>query len=108
VSRWIAEASGNDSAKRQAAIVALGTAPRSQAIPVLEAVLSTGDEADRPLALRSLRSLAQSQGDADQRIRGVVRKSIYHGSDEAETLAAQATLDDIERDLSQVAPGTGK
>jgi hypothetical protein len=100
---WIAEATGSDPKRRAAAITALGTAPKAEAIPALERVLSVADDVDRPLALRSLRTLAMSQGDADDRIRNAVRKVIYHGSDEAVTQGAEATLDDIERDLNPLA-----
>jgi hypothetical protein len=99
----IAAVTDGDSAKRAAAIAALANAPRSQAIPVLESVLSVADDVDRPLALRALRSLAQHQGDADDRIRSAVRNLIYHGSNEEVTSSAQATLDDIERDLDEAA-----
>jgi hypothetical protein len=94
------EAQGADPRKRAAAIVALGTAPKSESIPVLQSVLRVADEADRPLALHSLRTLAQNQGDADQRIRNTLRESVAHGSDETGTLAVQATLDAIEADLT--------
>jgi hypothetical protein len=80
--------------------VALGTAPRSEATPVLAQVLSVADDTDRPLVLQSLRTLAQRQGDDDDRIRSVVRKVVYHESDEAFVQAARVTLEDIERDLS--------
>jgi hypothetical protein len=72
---------------------------------VLERVLDTADEADRPRALQSLRTLAQQEGDVDNRIRNVMRKIISHADDEATTQSAQATLDAIERDLSQGASG---
>ena len=99
----IAAATGDDSAKRAAAIAALANSPRSQAIPVLESVLSVADNVDRQLALRALRGLAQNQGDADDRIRSAIRKLIYHGSDAGATSIAQTTLDDIERDLDEAA-----
>jgi hypothetical protein len=103
VATWIAQATGTDAAKRAAAITALAEAPKADAVPVLAQVLETADDADRPLALRSLRTLAQRQGDADDRIRSVVREMVFHDGDEAATQAAQATLDDIERDLSETA-----
>jgi hypothetical protein len=101
--RWVAEATGHDAAKRAAAIVALGNTSTSQALPTLERVLSVADDIDRPLALRALRSLAQHQGDADDRIRAAIRKIVYHDADESVSSSAQATLDDIERDLDQAA-----
>lgn len=100
LARLSADATGQDARARAAAIVALGSAPKADAAPVLEKVLSVADDADRPLALRSLRTLAQKQGDSDDRIRSVVRKVLYHESDETFTQAAQATLDDIENDLN--------
>jgi hypothetical protein len=106
VAKWISEATGNDSEKRATAIAALAAAPRSEAIPVLERVLGVADAVERPLALRSLRTLARNEGDADQRIRSVVRKFVYHDSDEHVTQEAQATLDDIEHDLGQSTPNT--
>ena len=105
VAMWIAQATGTDAAKRAAAIEALGSAPKADAVPVLESVLKIADEGDRPRALRSLRTLAQREGDADDRIRSVVRNIVFHADDEATTQAAQAMLDDIERDLSQGASG---
>jgi len=100
VEKWISEATGEEARARAAAIVALSGAPRSQAIPVLEKVLNTGEPGvDRPLALQSLRELALLQGDADGRVRDVLRHAIYHGSDEASSLGAQAALDDVEAAL---------
>jgi hypothetical protein len=105
VAKWIAEATGDDSKARAAAIVALARAPRLQAVPVLEKVLSVGEpHVDRPLALRSLRELALHQGDADGGIRDVLRHAIYHGDDEAAAQGAQVALDDVERNLGQTAP----
>jgi hypothetical protein len=101
VSSWIAQATGADAARRAAAIDALGTAPKAQALPALAQVLETADESDRPRALRSLRTLAQRQGDEDDRIRSVVRKIVYHGGDEDVVQTAQAALQDIERDLTE-------
>ncbi len=104
VATWITQATGSDASRRAAAIEALGTAPKADAVPVLAHVLETADDADRPRALRSLRTLAQTQGDTDDRIRSVVRKIIFHADDEASTQAAQAMLDEIDRDLSQPRP----
>lgn len=105
IEKWLADAIGDDAKARAAAIVALATAPRAQAIPTLQKVLNRGDpQVDRPLALNSLRTLALQQGDADDSIRGVLRQAIYHGEDEAATRAAQAVLDDVENKLGQPAP----
>src|SRR5262249_17872234 len=94
-------ATGDDPRERAAAIAALATAPRARAVPVLQGVLNFGgDHADRELALISLRALALRQGDADGAIRNALRRAIdRHGDDEDIDRAAQAALDDIERDL---------
>jgi hypothetical protein len=101
VAAWIAQATSADATRRRAAIDALGSAPKADAVPVLAQVLETADESDRPRALRSLRTLAQRQGDEDDRIRSVVRKIVFHASDENVVQTAQAALQDIERDLSE-------
>jgi hypothetical protein len=101
VAIWIAQATGADDARRGAAIDALASAPKADAVPVLAQVLETANESDRPRVLRSLRTLAQQQGDEDDRIRAVVRKVASHASDENAVQTAQATLQDIEQDLSQ-------
>lgn len=103
VATWVAQADGNDAARRAAAIESLASAPKADAVPALERVLKVADDGDRPRALRSLRTLAQREGDADDRIRTVVRNIVFHADDEATTQAAQAMLDDIERDLSEAA-----
>jgi hypothetical protein len=106
VVRWIAEATGHDAPKRAAAITALGKAPKLQALPVLERVVNAGEsEEDRQLALASLRTLAQDQGDADGSIRKAVRDAIYHGDNEVVTREAQNTLGEIESSLAK-APNT--
>lgn len=98
--KLIAEAFDDDPGKRATAIAALATAPRLQAVPVLQKVLNTGEpEVDRPLALRSLRILALQQGDADGDIRDVFRQAIYDGKYEAITPDAQAALNDVESHL---------
>jgi len=105
VTKWIAAATGDDAKERAAAIVALAAAPRSQAIPILQRVLNAGEPlVDRQLALNSLRSLAQNQGDEDGGIRNVLRQAIYHGDDEAVARAAQDVLDDIETTPDQSLP----
>jgi hypothetical protein len=101
VSTWIAQATGTDAAKRATAIAALADASKDDAIPVLAQVLETADETDGPLVLRSLQTLAQRQGDSDDRIRSVVRKTVFHAADDATIQVAQATLEAIEHDLSQ-------
>jgi HEAT repeat protein len=103
VAKLAADTTSADARTRAAAIEALGQAPRSEAIPALERVLANGDETDQTLALHSLHTLVQRQGDGDQQIRNIVRKIVYHGSEEALTLAAQTTLNDIERDVSDAA-----
>jgi hypothetical protein len=83
---------------RAAAIGDLANAPREQALPVLKRVLLNGEVGiDRPLALRSLRTLALTQGDADGGIRAAVRDAIYHGDDESMADELQSTLGDIEQ-----------
>jgi hypothetical protein len=104
VAKWIAEATGDDSEARAAAIIALETAPRSQAIPVLQRVLNAGETMDRQLALPSLRALALFQGDADGGIRDTLRQAIYDGGDEAVAQDAQTVLDDVEGDPGRTVP----
>lgn len=109
VDKWIAEVSDPDANTRAAAIAALANAPRSQVIPVLQRVLSAGEPTvDRPLALRSLRTIALQQGDVDGGIRDVFRQEIYDGSDEAITQSAKVVLDEVEtfltRDAANAAP----
>jgi hypothetical protein len=96
VARWIEEAGGIDAGKRSLAITALAQAPREQALPVLRQVLTSGELADRPQAINSLRELALGQGDADGRVREAIREVIYHGDDEALASLAQDALDVVE------------
>jgi len=97
VGKWVAAAGGADAKAREAAIAALAKAPRAQALPVLTRVLKSGDpRTDKPLALRSLRTLAIDQGDADNHIREALREAVYHGDDDALVQSAQTTLDDVE------------
>jgi hypothetical protein len=97
VSQSIAETASGDPATRAAAILALASAPKIAALPVLRNVLENGEPSiDRPLALRSLRDLALHQGDEDGAIRSVVREAIYHGDDEAVVQSAQGALEIIE------------
>jgi len=101
VGKWVAAAAGDDAKAREAAITALAKAPRAQAIPALTRVLKSGDPGtDKPLALRSLRTLAIDQGDADNRIREVLRDAVYHGDEESLVQGAQSTLDEVEQAVS--------
>ena len=101
VAQWSEDARSGDSTKRVAAIAAMANVPKAQALPVLQGVLISGDrEVDRPLALRTLRTLAERQGDEDGRIRDAIRHAIYHGDDEATTQAAQEALGQVENDLA--------
>lgn len=103
VSTLVAQATGTDAAKRAAAIAALGTAPKEQALPVLAQLLDTAGDSDLALALSSLSTLARKQGDEDNRVRSVLRRVVSHSSDETVVQAAQQTLDEIDSDLSKVA-----
>jgi HEAT repeat protein len=96
VARWLQDLNSADAAKRDAAITALATAPREQALPALRNVLTSGEHADRPQAINSLRELALGQGDADGRVREIIREVIYHGDDEALATQAQDALDVVE------------
>jgi hypothetical protein len=104
VARWIDDASGDNSAKRAAAISALGTVPKSLAVPVLQKVISTGGDGDRQQALTSLRTLALNQGDADSVIRDTLRLTVYDGDDYM-VADAQAALEEIEHNLGEGAHG---
>ena len=102
VTRWSAEATGGDAAKRAAAITALAQAPVAQALPVLRRVLLNGEPAvDRPLALQSLRDLALNRGDPNSAIRNAIREAIYHGDDQTMGADAQEALDVIEEGLAK-------
>ncbi len=97
VTRLIADTQSYDAKTRANAIEALGAAPKAQAIPVLERVLESGEpQVDRQIALRSLHTLALNDGDANGKIRDVMRHAMYHSEDEAVTQTAQALLEDIE------------
>lgn len=87
-----------DAATRAAAIDALVSAPRTQAIPALKRILSAGSNDEKQLALKSLQTMATQQGDADSRIRDALREVISHGGDDAQ--GVQNTLGDIESLLS--------
>jgi hypothetical protein len=85
-----------DARVRAHAITALASASKTEGVPILKRVVMSGEpKVDRPLALRALRDLALHQGDDDQRVRDVVRQVVYHGDDEALSLAAQEVLDII-------------
>ena len=102
IAQWAADSMGPDAEKRAEAIAALANAPRADAIPALLIVLTSGESRiDRPLALRSLRALAQRDGDDDGAIRDVLRQAIYHDGNEEFTRAAQSTLDEVEGLLTQ-------
>jgi HEAT repeat protein len=96
VASWLQDLNSADAAKRDAAITALATAPREQALPALRNVLTSGEHVDRPQAINSLRELALGQGDADGRVREIIREVIYHGDDEALATQAQDALDVVE------------
>ena len=101
VDKWITDAAGNDAKARATAIAALAKAPRVQALPALTRVLKSGEpRTDKPLALRSLSTLAIDQGDADNRIRETLREAVYHGDDDDGVRAAQSTLDEVEQAVS--------
>lgn len=96
VAHWLEDLHSADPAKRDAAITALATAPREQALPALRGVLTSGEINDRPQAINSLRELALAQGDADGRVREIIREVIYHGDDETLATQAQDALDVVE------------
>lgn len=97
LAQWILDTRSADERKRIAAIVALGQAPKAEAVPALQRILENGErERDRQIALRSLHTLAIQQGDDDQRIRDTFRSAIYHGDDEGVSQSAQAFLEDVE------------
>jgi HEAT repeat protein len=102
VTRWIADTQHNDAKTRAAAIEALASAPKSQAVPALERVLESGEpQVDRQIALQSLHKLALSDGDNSGQIRDVIRHAMYHSDDEGVTQSAQAILEDIEAALAE-------
>lgn len=96
VSKWVEDATGEDPKARAEAIAALAHAPKDAALPALKKVLTGGEpEVDRPLALASLRTLALEQGDADGRIKELLRQTLSHADDERLAEAAQAVLDEV-------------
>ena len=91
------DARSDDPTKRSSAIIALASAPKAQALPILKrAVDMSSPEGDRQLALRSLYTLAVEQGDDDGRIRDTLRTAIYHSDDEGVSQSAQAYLEDLD------------
>ena len=105
LAKWVMDASSNDAGTRAAAITALAQAPRLEAIPVLQRVLTDGEPTvDRPLALESLRTLALNQGDSDNLIRGALRNTVYDGNDEAISQSAADVLAEIENGLTRTVP----
>ncbi len=100
VEELIVNTTSGDPNQRAAAITALGSAPRDEALPALESILNTADNESRTLALQALRTLALGQGDEDGRIRDAIRKLVYHGSDEDMAAGAAAALDKIESDIN--------
>ncbi len=98
--RWIADVNSEDAARRAAAIDALADVPSATALPILQNVLTSGETSiDRPLAMKSLRTLALREGDANGAIRNVLREVVYH-ADEGVAQQAQSVLDDLESRLS--------
>ena len=105
LAKWLKDATGNDAEARAAAITALAQAPRLDAIPVLQRVLTDGEPTvDRPLALESLGTLALNQGDSDDLIRSALRNTVYDGNDEAISQSAVDVLAEIENGLTQTVP----
>lgn len=102
-----AEASLDESEeKRAAAVEALGRAPLTKAIPALQNVIkTTADETEWRAALRTLGTIARTQGDPDETIRNGLREVISHTSNEALILGTQDTLDEIDRAAFEAATG---
>ena len=88
---------------RMAAIAVLGDKPKAEALPLLRDILSSGAPDEQIQTLESLRSLAMNQGDADGRIRDVLREAAYHTGNDDVVARTQTTLDDIEGALSMEA-----
>lgn len=102
VEQWIEDTQSIDPKTRAAAIAKLGSAPKAQALPVLKAVLESGDPAvDRHIALNSLHALALRDGDSNGQIRDVMRRAIYHSDNDDVTQTAQSLLDDVEAALAE-------
>lgn len=109
VAQWIADTRSDDAKKRAAAIAALASAPKAQAIPALEYVVESGEpQVDQQIALQSLHALAMNDGDSDGAIRDVIRKALYHSDDEGVTQNAQALLEDIEAEFAEREPDAEK
>jgi hypothetical protein len=100
IARWAADAFADDPQARAVALAALAHAPGTQAIPILERVLNVGSVEDRQLALNSLQTLAQQQGDDNGLVRAALRQAIYHSDSDTTSSAAQLSLDAVEHDLA--------
>jgi hypothetical protein len=103
IAQWLAAASDDDAGTRAAAIAAFAAAPKAQAVPALQKILSGAAEQDRQLALQSLRILVSNQGDADGEIRDVLRLTIYDGDDAGVASSAQTLLEAIDGAANAVA-----
>lgn len=102
VEQWITDTQSSDPKIRAAAIAKLGSAPKAQALPVLKAVLESGEPAvDRHIALNSLHALALRDGDSNGQVRDVMRRAIYHSDNDDVTQTAQSLLDDVEAALAE-------
>ena len=100
----LSAALGQDVAKGEAAVRTLAKMPRERAMPILRQIVASGDERRRVLALHSLRTVAQDQGDADGGIREVIRTAIYHGDSEDVTAEAQNVLNEVESAVAAAKP----
>ena len=102
IAQWIKDTESPEAKVRAAAIAALATAPKDQAMPALERVVEVGEpNVDRHIALRSMHSLALRDGDANGQVRDAIRHAIYHGDDDGVTQTAQSLLDDIEAEFAE-------
>ncbi len=99
----LSAALGQDVAKGEAAVRTLAKMPRERAMPILRQIVTSGEEKRRVLALHSLRTMAQDQGDADGGIRDVIRGAIYHGDNEDVTDQAQSVQNEVESAVAAAA-----
>ncbi|MGC3981026.1 MAG: hypothetical protein QM808_07205 [Steroidobacteraceae bacterium] len=97
VVKWANE--NTDARTRAADITALTTAPREQALPMLQRVLNAGADTDKQLALEALHNMALQQGDDDGSLRNVLRQAIYHGDDVNMVSNVQTVLDHIDSQI---------
>lgn len=95
IAGWARVANSEDQNERSAAIDALASAPKAQALPLLQKLIGSGTAEDREAALNALRAIARNQGDADNEIQNILRLTIYDG-DESVATSAQLALDDVE------------